>query len=71
MSPQYSKFTGASNGKPCGTRSVLGAEDRVEDGLSTRRRRRKIIYLKQKKGATLDSALKESHELRKLGLKFE
>ncbi len=46
----------------------LGSVDRVMDGESTRRRRRKVIVIEVNKGDSLDSALVQSAELRKLGL---
>lgn len=54
LSPTYSKFmmtlrSGGMTGKPLGT-SQLGAQDDETDGMSTRRRRRKFILLKQPQG---------------------
>ena len=50
---------------------MLGSKDREDDTLSTKRRRRKIIVLKQRQGRSLDLTIKESVALQNLGLKFK
>ena len=50
---------------------IHGDEDRSQDGSDTRRQRRKVIVLKQKRGTSLDLTLQESSELKNLGLTFE
>lgn len=49
----------------------LGSVDEGHDGESTRRRRRKVIVVKVNKGDSLDAALIQSTELKKLGLSFQ
>lgn len=48
----------------------LGDIDRDWDGLSTIRRRRQVIVLRQKRGSNLCETLKNSEVLKKLGMSF-
>ena len=48
----------------------LGNIDNPGDGEETKRRRRKVIVLRQKRGTSLDLCLQQSTELRNLGLSF-
>ena len=50
---------------------ALGNIDNHQDGERTKRRRRKVIVLRQKRGTSLDLTLQESKELSNLGMKFE
>ena len=47
---------------------AMGDVDNSNDGKSTRRKRRSIIVLRQKRGTSLDLTLQESSELKNLGL---
>ena len=49
---------------------ALGNVDNTVDGEETRRNRRKVIVLKQKKGVSLDLTFQSSTELKNLGLTF-
>ncbi len=50
---------------------ALGNVDNADDGDRTKRRRRKVIVLQQKRGMSLDLTLQESAELKNLGLTFD
>ena len=47
---------------------ALGNVDNPGDGDRTKRRRRQVIVLRQKRGQSLDLTLQESTELKNLGL---